>query len=99
MEKLYIFRDSYLFLPLSLRNLADAFKLKVKKGFFPHKLNTIENMDKIISFPAPEEFVDIDSFKTEQAKNDFYAWYQKSKSKNGGKYNVSAELLEYCEFC
>ena len=36
-----IFKDSYLLLPYTLRNLCDAFNLNVVKGYFPFNLNDI----------------------------------------------------------
>lgn len=40
-NKTIIFKDSYLLLPLSLRNLCKAFNVLVPKGYFPFKLNNI----------------------------------------------------------
>jgi len=40
-NKVIIFKDSYLLLPLALRSLCVAFKLSVPKGYFPFKLTNI----------------------------------------------------------
>jgi hypothetical protein len=40
-NKVIIFKDSYLLLPLALRKLCSAFKLSVPKGYFPFKLTQI----------------------------------------------------------
>lgn len=39
--KTILFKDSYLLLPLSLRNLCRAFKVVIPKGYFPFKLSNI----------------------------------------------------------
>lgn len=91
------FRDSFLFLPLSLRNLADAFHLPTRKGHFPHTLNTIENENRAIPFPEPEKFYDLEELSP-QSKLEFLKWYKAAKAASGGKYYVSSQLLKYCKF-
>lgn len=42
MNKTIVFKDSYLLLPASLRNLCKAFDISLDKGYFPFKLiNTL----------------------------------------------------------
>jgi len=40
-NKTIIFKDSFLLLPHSLRNLCKAFNIDVPKGYFPFNLNEI----------------------------------------------------------
>jgi hypothetical protein len=40
-NKTFIFKDSYLLLPLSLRKLCSAFNVSTSKGYFPFNLNNI----------------------------------------------------------
>ena len=40
-RKTIIFKDSYLFLPLSLRKLCTAFGVSIPKGYFPFLLQNI----------------------------------------------------------
>lgn len=51
-----IFKDSYLLLPSSLRNLCKAFNIPISKGHFPFNLGDITYLGK---FPAFEYFTDI----------------------------------------
>ena len=62
--KTIIFKDSYLMLPLSLRQLCNSFKVDSVKGYFPFKLTdisytgTFPNYDLITSLSLPE-YLDI----------------------------------------
>jgi hypothetical protein len=52
----YRFIDSFNFFASALAKFPSAFSFDVKKGHFPHSLNTIENQGKILPWPLLDEF-------------------------------------------
>ncbi|KAF2894175.1 hypothetical protein ILUMI_11998 [Ignelater luminosus] len=91
-----VFLDSLCYFPMALSALPKTFGLPVdiKKGYFPHLFNTIDNKDYVGSLP-PEEFYDPDSMKTED-RDKFLQWYKETKS-NNYNFNLKNELIEYCQ--
>ena len=84
--------DSLSFLPMPLEKFAKTFDLKeLKKGFFPHKFNTIYNQNYVGDFPS-KEYYDIDYFSLEKRK-EFETWYLKNSQKT---FNFKQEIEDYC---
>lgn len=84
--------DSLSFIPMALASFAKTFDIKeFKKGFFPHKANTIENQNYIgpyfeESYYQPEMF-------SGSKKKEFEEWYQQNSNK---KFNFKQEFFDYC---
>ena len=93
------FLDSVNFLPMALSKIPKSFDLEaLQKGYFPHLLNTLENMEKgyVCDKVPPVEYFDPDSM-TEPAKEEFMKWYRKEESRlDGKKYDLREEMLKYC---
>lgn len=88
------FRDSMLFLPGSLANLAKDYQLPMRKGYFPHLFNTIENYDYEGELP-PQKYYDLTFMaKTSKAVDDFKIWH--SQRKQEGPWNFRKEIIAYC---
>lgn len=85
--------DSYSFIPMSLEKFPSTFGLKeIKKGFFPHLFNTIENQNYAGSIPDAKFFAP--DFFSENKRKEFYSWYNKERNYF---YVFQHELLEYCK--
>lgn len=69
------FRDSLLHLTGSLAALAKAFQLKMRKGYFPHLFNTIENQDYVGCIPDERYFDLTFSAKTADDVAKFREWH------------------------
>ncbi|XP_033111239.1 uncharacterized protein LOC117112281 [Anneissia japonica] len=86
------FIDSLSFLPMPLSKLPKTFGIKeLKKGYFPHRFNTIENKDYVGSYPDISMF-DPDKM-SESARGDFFAWYNQKQNE---VFNLRQELIDYC---
>ena len=86
------FLDSLSFLPMALKKLPETFNLKeLRKGFFPHHLNTKENERYIGSWPCPELY-GVDEMKAEE-RAEFLHWHSLQQSKT---FDMQKELLAYC---
>ncbi|KAJ8683048.1 hypothetical protein QAD02_018840 [Eretmocerus hayati] len=72
------FIDSLSYLPMKLADLSAAFDLPVQKGYFPHKFNTLENMNHNGKWPKAEDYCPESMSPDENAK--FFAWYETVKS-------------------
>lgn len=79
-----IFRDSYLLLPSSLRNLGKSFKVSNTKSFFPYLLNKIEYTGEV---PDISYFPGISKEDYDNYKNSF----------EESKWNFLEEAQKYCE--
>ena len=85
--------DSLNFLPMPLEKFAKTFNLNaLKKGFFPHRFNTIENQNYEGVLP-PREYYEPDFFHTEK-RQEFNTWYALNQNKT---YNFKQELFDYCK--
>jgi len=82
--KTIIFKDSYLLLPLSLRNLCAAFNVTVPKGIFPFNLTNIFYAGVL---PAFESWTGI----SKKVYNDLLTEY-KNKT-----WNYELEAIKYCK--
>ena len=72
------FLDSYNFLPFALSKMPSAFGFKeLKKGYFPHFLNTEANLHYVGTFPSPE-YYNPDDMSTSDSKV-FNIWYEQQR--------------------
>jgi hypothetical protein len=83
-NKTIIFKDSFLLLPHSLRNLCKAFNIDVPKGYFPFNLNEI-NYTGV--FPNYEYWTDISNSE----------WNDLKKSHGKIIWNFKDEAIKYCK--
>lgn len=89
------FIDSMNFFPMALSNFPKTFGLhELKKGFFPHFFNTVENQDYV--GPIPEvKFYDPDGMSPSR-KEEFLKWHEQ-KVKENYHFDFQQELLTYCQ--
>jgi hypothetical protein len=84
--------DSYSFIPMGLDKFAKTFEIKeLKKGFFPHLFNSIENENYIGPYPAKEYYSP--QFFSESKYKEFELWYEEHKNKT---FNFKTEFIDYC---
>ena len=77
-------KDSKSFLPMALAALPKAFGLvELKKGFFPYKFDTPENVDYSGPWPAAQFYMP--NRMVRQKKEEFETWYIDQKNKVSGK--------------
>lgn len=88
-----VFKDSLLFLPSSLSNLAKSFDLPIRKGVFPHLFNSFENYDYVGPLPAKHYFDLKFSAKNQKDVDTFNEWYER---RSAAPWDFKHELLEYC---
>jgi len=92
------FLDSLNYFPMPLSALPKSFGLnELKKGFFPHLFNTINNQNYVGPLP-PIEYYDPDNMKgTDDGKDDarkmFLNWYEDHKN---DFFDFQKEIVEYC---
>lgn len=86
------FRDSYLLLPASLKDLAINFKVQ-NKGIFPHKfLNSTEvNLNYIGEIPSIKYFDNLSSIDYITYKHNIKEIYYRDN------WNLREESIRYCE--
>ena len=92
--------DSLNFMPTSLKNLPKQFgyEKRVKKGYFPHYFNLVENWNYEGDLPAIK-YYGIENFK-ENERFEFLNWYLRKKLAfqfGEYKFNFKKEMKEYCE--
>ena len=86
------FIDSLNFLPMGVAALPKAFGLKeMKKGYFPHLFNRVENEDYVGPMP-PVHAYSPNTMKVE-AREEFMEWYDEHKD---DIFDFRRELIEYC---
>jgi len=84
--------DSLSFLPMPLDKFTKTFDLKeLKKGFFPHKFNTLENQNYVGKIPDKNYF-SAEYFSLEKTR-EFEKWYDDNSNV---VYDFKKELEEYC---
>lgn len=90
------FHDSMLQLPGGLAKLANDFcPGLLKKGYFPHKFNRLENQQYVGALP-PKEMFDIGfSAKGVRDVDTFNAWWEEENAK-GLEWVFKKEIAEYC---
>ena len=87
------FIDSMAFLPMPLSGFGKAFGLQeLKKGFFPHFFNTLNNQDYVGSIPS-KDYYDPQGMSPER-KNDFENWYC---AREASKFDFKEEIKAYCK--
>lgn len=86
------FIDSLNFLPMALKKLPTALGLSqgLKKGEFPHFMNTSENQDYVGPFPH-ESYFGVDTMSTSNREN-FLKWHSEQKDR---VFDFQKEILEY----
>lgn len=85
--------DSINFIPMALSKLPQTFGLtELKKGYFPHYFNILENQDYIGAYPDPS-YYGVEYFQRKEC-DQFYKWYETTKDET---FNLKQELLEYCK--
>ena len=89
-----VFKNSLCFLPFPLSSFPSTFVLtELKKGFFPHLFNTIENQEYEGPIP-PREYYDPDGMSRKK-KAEFEKWYHQQVTRNH-VFNLRNEMEEYC---
>ena len=89
-----VFKDSLCFLPFPLSAFPSTFALtELKKGFFPHLFNTIQNQEYEGPMP-PREYYDPDGM-SQKKKAEFEEWYHQQVTRNH-VFNLRNEMEEYC---
>lgn len=84
------FIDSMNFLPMSLEKFSDTFAInELKKGFFPHKFNIVQNFNYI----PDKKYYQSELFSTEKKKH-FDNWYELNKQI---EFDFQKELYDYCK--
>ena len=95
-----IFKDSYKFINLPLRAMPKSFGFhnELQKGFFPHDLNTKDNLDyKCLGLPD-RKFFGTNEMTMEMLKR-FEAWYVNEDRRlrtNDAYYVLREEMIKYC---
>ena len=85
--------DSLNFIPSSLAKFPKTFNLtELKKGYFPHKFNNLDNQNYIGLLPS-KEFYGYEYMSDKDSK-EFLIWHDINKDK---KFNFKEELISYCE--
>jgi len=88
-----IFRDSLLHVRGSLKALAKDFcNGLLKKGYFPHLFNTVENYGYVGPLPDKKYFDLSFSARSKKDLDDFDEWYDSFT----GDWNFMEELKSYC---
>lgn len=88
------FRDSLLHLTGSLANLAKAFNLTMRKGYFPHLFNTIENQDYVGTIPDERYFDLTFSAKSAEDVQKFKEWHASQRHRTD--WSFKEEIKLYC---
>ena len=84
--------DSYSFLPMALDKFPATFDLKeLKKGFFPHGFNRLENQSYIGNYPD-KNYYGSKFFSNDKALK-FDIWYDSVKD---NIFDFKQEFLDYC---
>lgn len=86
--------DSMKFLPMRLADLPKAFDLnELKKGYFPHKFNTMVNQHYIGPYPSKDMY-GYNEMK-EHNRSQFEIWYNE-KLASGEIFDFRKEIDQYC---
>jgi hypothetical protein len=85
--------DSLNFFPMPLASLPKSFGLtELKKGFFPHFFNTLENQNVVLDKLPAMEFYGPDRMSNGR-RDEFLKWYQENRNQ---RFDFQQELLDYC---
>ena len=89
-----VFKGSLCFLPFPLSAFPSTFALtELKKGFFPHLFNTIQNQEYGGLMP-PKECYHPDGM-SQKKKAEFEEWYHQQVARNH-LFNLRNEMEDYC---
>ena len=88
------FRDTLSYVPLSLSKWATAFQVDQAKGSFPHSINAPEYWNQTIAYPDRKKY-EYETMSKKQRKF-FIKNYRRDRRKKKNKFNVNAELIDYC---
>lgn len=89
------FIDSLNYFPMPLSALPKAFDLgpEMKKGYFPHLFNTVDNQEYVGPIPEKTYYCPGSMFK--KAHEEFEKWHEQQVS-NNVVFDFKKELVEYC---
>jgi|SRR5688572_3777733 len=82
------FKDSYLLLPSSLKNLSKSFNIDSPKGTFPIHFNDIEYIGDVPLY---------NYFNTKSVTLDQYNEYKNNYNRQSQEWNFRTEAIKYCE--
>ena len=89
------FIDSLCFLPFPLAAFPQTFGIsELKKGFFPHLFNTLENQDYIGPIPSAETYDPEGMSKKKML--EFNQWYAEQLEDPNRLFNLQEEMIDYC---
>jgi len=87
--------DSFNFISFPLATFPKTFGLtELKKGYFPHYFNTLENENYVGPIPD-KKYYSVDTMKP-AARTEFLVWYNEKVEENY-VFDLKKELLEYCD--
>lgn len=95
------FIDSLLYFNMKLSDLVKAFGLdrdstfarnNLRKGYFPHLFNSLENAEYEGRLPEPR-YYGVDSMSTREREN-FFEWYNENSATY--VFKMKQEIVEYC---
>ena len=95
------FKDSYKFMNLPIRLLPKSFDFhnELQKGFFPHYLNTRDNLNFTSDHLPDMKYFGVEEMGEDERKR-FTNWYQLESCKflNDSKliYDLRSEMVKYC---
>ena len=107
-----VFKDFLMFMPNSLKAIADSFGLQNQKGDFPHRFNNGKNDHYIGPIPpmdSDEDYFCLKQKKDEKEVKEFREWYAEEKQKychcvsnstctcTLPKWNFQTEIVKYCK--
>jgi len=104
------FKDFIVFMPGSLKSIAQAFQLPISKGDFPHRFNKKENEHYIGPIPklySEEDYFCLKTKKNQSDIDELEEWYKLQLQTfcscydgictcNKNKWNFQTELRKYC---
>jgi hypothetical protein len=86
--------DSFNFIQFPLAAFPKTFGLtELKKGYFPHFFNTLENENYVGPLPD-KKYYGVETMK-EGARKEFLKWYSQKKTENY-VFDFKKELYDYC---
>lgn len=103
------FLDFIRFMPGSLKNIAESFKVPVSKGEFPHRFNNGQHDAYEGCIPplnTPEDYWNLKEVRSKKQKDDFLLWYNLQIEQyctceelchcEKKKWNFQEEIRKYC---
>lgn len=73
------FKDFMMFMPGSLKSIAEAFQLPIQKGDFPHLFNTVDHMEYEGAIPpmeSEEDYYGLRGKKNEKEVEELKQWFR-----------------------